>query len=52
LTRLAVLVAALAWAAAAPLAETCLSDAGRADPRSAADRHWLAYTEMQRRQAQ
>jgi len=47
LTRLAVLAAALLCAAAAPVPETRNASLALVDIRSAADRHWLAYCEMQ-----
>jgi hypothetical protein len=47
LTRLALLAAALLCAAAAPVAETRIASLVLGDMRSAADRHWRAYCEMQ-----
>jgi hypothetical protein len=49
LIRLAVLAAALASIAAAPLPE---KQPGSGDPRSAVERHWLAYSELQLQKVQ
>jgi len=47
LTRVAFLAAALLCAAAAPVAETRIASFALGDMRSAAERHWRAYCEMQ-----